>query len=192
MQIDTEHNRRSFAKIVAMAWASDAFKASLLRDPVGIARENGMDLPPGTRVVVRECAPEGPNNEKERGTLELSLPPAPEDLDDERILTQTNNFYSLCAPGFVVGKNGVELALPPAPEDLGDEMILSQTNSSFIGCNCTPGFLVAGDEVELNLPPAPEDLGDEPILSRTNNFFISSAPGFIAEEATAALGLAAA
>src|SRR5262245_10009187 len=121
MHIDSEHNRRSYAKIVALAWSSESFKASLLRDPATILREHGIDLPPGTRVVVRECGPARPIDEHDDGTLELTIPQPPEDLDDEPILAGMSNAYILSSPGLVVEERKLELTLPPPPKDLDDE-----------------------------------------------------------------------
>ncbi|HZO12104.1 MAG TPA: hypothetical protein VFB62_02565 [Polyangiaceae bacterium] len=186
MHIDSAHNRRSYAKIVALAWSSESFKAALLRDPATVLREHGMQLPPGTRVIVRESGPARPVDERDDGTLELTIPHPPAELEDEPIVSGLSNAYILSSPGFVPAE--LELTLPSPPKDLDDEPILTGMSNGFITSapgfigSCAPGFVHDEGELELTLPPPPKDLDDEAILTGVRHAVPGSAPGFFVAE----------
>jgi len=63
---------KTWARVVAKAWADEEFKQRLLADPAAIAREEGVAIPDGLTVRVIEDAP---------GTRTLVLPPPPAQLD---------------------------------------------------------------------------------------------------------------
>ena len=49
-----EVQMRTWAKIVAQAWADADYKARLLADPVAVLKEAGLDLPAGVDLRVVE------------------------------------------------------------------------------------------------------------------------------------------
>ena len=55
-------------RIIAKAWADEAFKAQLLADPVAVAAAEGIARPPGLKIVVHEEKP---------GELHVVLPAKP-------------------------------------------------------------------------------------------------------------------
>ena len=141
MQIQSEKNKRSYAKIVAMAWSSDTFKAALLRDPAKVIREHGMDLPEGTTVSVRDggaglVTQDGDAHPR----LDLTLPPRPDDLADAPIMSRTSSAY-FCSAGPVAqdedARPRLELKLPPRPSDLVDAPIMTRTSSAYM-CSAGP------------------------------------------------------
>ena len=62
---------KTWARIVAKAWADEEYKRRLLADPAAIAREEGVPVPAGLTLKVVEDAP---------GTRTLVLPPMPAEL----------------------------------------------------------------------------------------------------------------
>ena len=51
MANEHHHDRRHIvAKIIAKAWSNPAFKRKLLKDPVTVLREAGMDVPDGLQI----------------------------------------------------------------------------------------------------------------------------------------------
>jgi hypothetical protein len=93
--MESESNKRIYAKIVAKAWSDDAFKAHFLKHPTKTARDFGMDLPDDTVVVVVDSGhtfsldSSGPHPK-----LTVALPPRPEDLIDQAILKISTNAYN--------------------------------------------------------------------------------------------------
>ncbi|MEA1672136.1 NHLP leader peptide family RiPP precursor [Nitrospirillum sp. BR 11163] len=69
-----EEKQKTTSRIIAKAWADDAFKARLLADPIAVLRAEGVEVPAGiTFKVVEDSA-----------TVQtLVLPPKPADLSDE-------------------------------------------------------------------------------------------------------------
>ncbi len=62
---------KTWARVVARAWADDEYKGRLLADAAAVAREEGVVLPAGLTLKVIEDAP---------GTRTLVLPPPPAQL----------------------------------------------------------------------------------------------------------------
>ncbi len=62
---------KTWARVVAKAWADEEFKRRLLADPAAVAAEEGVLLPEGLTLKVIEDAP---------GTRTLVLPPLPSEL----------------------------------------------------------------------------------------------------------------
>jgi len=52
--MDREQFQKAYGKIVAKAWADDAFKQRLLADPATVLNENGVDVPEGIEFKVVE------------------------------------------------------------------------------------------------------------------------------------------
>ncbi len=46
----TIEERKQYAKIIAKAWADDAFKKRLIEDPAAVLDENGIEIPEGTTI----------------------------------------------------------------------------------------------------------------------------------------------
>src|SRR4051812_779730 len=85
--MESEDNKRIYARIVAKAWADDAFKEKFLHDPTKIAREFGMKLHPNTTVlVVHEGRPYSVDHSGAHAKLVLLLPPKPVDLIEHIVL----------------------------------------------------------------------------------------------------------
>ena len=63
---------KTWARVVAKAWADEEYKRRLLADPAAVAAEEGVVLPEGLTVNVIEDAP---------GTRTLVLPPPPAPLE---------------------------------------------------------------------------------------------------------------
>lgn len=69
--------QKKYAHIVAKAWNDERFKQRLIADPIGVLREEGIDIPDGVEVRVVE------NSER---VFYLSLPPRPEmSLSEEQL-----------------------------------------------------------------------------------------------------------
>jgi len=71
MTDSTQDLRKTWARVVAKAWADEEYKRRLLADPAAVAREEGAPLPTGLTLKVIEDAP---------GTRTLVLPPSPAEL----------------------------------------------------------------------------------------------------------------
>jgi len=67
--MDREQFQKAYAKIVAQAWADDAFKQRLLSDPTTVLKENGIDIPAGLEIKVLEST---------STLVHLVLPPRPD------------------------------------------------------------------------------------------------------------------
>ena len=82
-----EEFQKAWGKIVAKAWSDPAFKKRLMDDPTEVLKSNGIEIPLGTRVVLKE-------NTKD--TFHLSLPEKPEkELSEERLKEiAAGNYYS--------------------------------------------------------------------------------------------------
>jgi hypothetical protein len=78
MAIDSEHvdeYGKQYAKIVARAWADEAFKQRFLADPAAVMREYDLSVPEGIEMRAVE------NTES---VVYIALPPSPgEDVSDE-------------------------------------------------------------------------------------------------------------
>lgn len=71
MMNSTPDLRKTWARVVAKAWADEEFKRRLLADPAAIAGEEGVAIPEGLTVTVVEDAP---------GTRTLVLPAPPAEM----------------------------------------------------------------------------------------------------------------
>lgn len=75
---DTAALKEHAERIIAKAWADDAFKARLLADPAAVAAAEGIAIPAGVKIVVHEnkadelhvVLPESPREELSDGALE--------------------------------------------------------------------------------------------------------------------------
>lgn len=63
-----ERNRKKWAKIVAMAWADEGYKARLQAEPAAVLAEEGLEIPAGVTVQILE-------NTKTEIYLVLPAPP---------------------------------------------------------------------------------------------------------------------
>ena len=87
---------KTWARVVAKAWADEEYKRRLLADPAAVAREEGVPVPEGLTLKVVEDVP---------GTRTLVLPPIPAEMNalvevDQRIAADPqdqDNPY--CSPG---------------------------------------------------------------------------------------------
>ena len=55
--VNTSVLRDDYERIVAKAWADDGFKAQCLADPTAVAAAEGIAVPAGMKIVVRERKP---------------------------------------------------------------------------------------------------------------------------------------
>jgi hypothetical protein len=84
MSIDTDHNKKVYAKMVARAWLDGTFEQALRADPRQAAIDAGMSLPAAAGVVLADAGDgfavdtSGPSP-----VLTLTLPPRPGDLTDD-------------------------------------------------------------------------------------------------------------
>lgn len=73
-------------RIIAKAWADEAFKAALLADPAATLAQEGITLPPGLTLKVVENTPQ---------TMHVILPQPPaEALSDEAVGAVAGGFIS--------------------------------------------------------------------------------------------------
>jgi hypothetical protein len=81
-----EEKRKEVQKVIAKAWADDAFKQKLLSDPASTLKKEGLELPPGVEVRVVECTDD---------VYYLVLPPKPADgeLDVDQVDSIEAAFY---------------------------------------------------------------------------------------------------
>lgn len=95
--MDSEKNKKLYAKIVAKAWTDDAFKADLFRDPGKAVRDIGMDLPPDAIVeVVADGKGFDVDTSGPKSKLTLTVPARPANLTDEAIVSQTSGEFIPC------------------------------------------------------------------------------------------------
>lgn len=66
----------AYQQLIAQCWADEAFKNRLLENPAQVLAEQGMTLPPGTRIAVVADTEE---------TYHLVIPQKPDDLSDEQL-----------------------------------------------------------------------------------------------------------
>src|SRR3989442_1416810 len=94
--MESEDNKRIYARIVAKAWADDAFKERFLHEPTKVAREFGMHLPPNAVVVVVESGHAFTADiAHQPPKLTVALPPRPNDLIEHAVLKiSTSAFIS--------------------------------------------------------------------------------------------------
>jgi hypothetical protein len=92
---ELNEQQKQWAKIVAKAWADDAYKQKLLSEPAAVLREAGADVPAGVTFKVLEAQP----NENW-----LILPPKPADevlaeMGEERLAAflKPPSICTLCA-----------------------------------------------------------------------------------------------
>ena len=74
-QVDWDYQ---WGQVVARAWADDAFKKRLLKDPAAVLKEYGLLVPSGIKLNVVE------NTEKVIN-LVVPLKPEPEELSEEEL-----------------------------------------------------------------------------------------------------------
>lgn len=92
--MDTEENKRIYAKIVAKAWTDDSFRAQFLSDPTKTAKDNGMQLHPNAVVVVVEGgAAFTVDTHSSPPKLTVALPPRPDDLIEHDVLKISTNAF---------------------------------------------------------------------------------------------------
>jgi hypothetical protein len=65
-----EELKKAYGKLVAKAWADEAFKAALLSSPMKVLKENGIEVPEGITIHVVENTSD---------TMYFILPPEPSD-----------------------------------------------------------------------------------------------------------------
>ncbi len=92
MTDSTPDLRKTWARVVAKAWADEEYKRRLLADPAAVAREEGVPVPAGLTLKVVEDAP---------GTRTLVLPPQPAELGtvveaEERRAAGYMNYLNNC------------------------------------------------------------------------------------------------
>ena len=72
-----EEFQKAWGKIVAKAWSDPAFKKRLMENPTEVLKSNGIEIPSGTRVVIKE------NTKNE---FHLTLPEKPTgELSEEKL-----------------------------------------------------------------------------------------------------------
>ena len=49
-----EEFQKAYGRVVAQAWSDEAFKKKFLSDPIGVFKENGIEVPEGVRVKIVE------------------------------------------------------------------------------------------------------------------------------------------
>lgn len=55
MEEQMKERGKTMAKIIAKAWADEAFKQKLMAQPAETIREEGLDVPPEVELRVVEC-----------------------------------------------------------------------------------------------------------------------------------------
>jgi hypothetical protein len=81
-----EENAKVGGRIIAKAWADEAFKARLLADPAAVLKAEGVEVPAGVTLNVVENT---------AAAYTLVLPARPTDLSDED-LDATSGGAILC------------------------------------------------------------------------------------------------
>lgn len=74
MMNSADERKKAWAKVVARAWADDGFKAKLLKDPVSVLKEEGLEFPDGVKLNVVEST---------GAEVYLVIPPKPEKVGIE-------------------------------------------------------------------------------------------------------------
>jgi hypothetical protein len=98
---------KSWSRIVARAWADDAFRDRLLSDPKSVLREHGIETAGDVRVSTAERDGDFDEDEPLHAdeTLHLILPPLPSDLSEED-LVPTGAAYCGCGGCHRCGRCG--------------------------------------------------------------------------------------
>ena len=84
---------KTWARVVAKAWADEEYKRRLLADPAAVAKEEGVPVPEGLTLKVIEDAP---------GTRTLVLPPRPAELGSA-VEAEERHAAEGCCNGMVCG-----------------------------------------------------------------------------------------
>ena len=89
-----DEQAKAYGRIVAKAWADEAFKQRLAADPAAVLKAEGMAVPAGAEVRLVE------NTDK---VVHLTLPAKPDQLSDEQLDQVAggdvcNGKYSYCHP----------------------------------------------------------------------------------------------
>ncbi|MGP0066543.1 MAG: nitrile hydratase subunit alpha [Isosphaeraceae bacterium] len=73
---------KQWSRIIAKAWADDAFRDRLLADPKAVLLEHGFQTRRDVCVILAET----PEMESTDEVIYLALPPRPDDLSEEELL----------------------------------------------------------------------------------------------------------
>lgn len=93
MPQSSEDQARLWAKVVAKAWADEAYKKKLISDPVAVLKAEGIETPQGAQLKVVE----------DTATLRhLVLPAMPADAAglDEAAVSERLAATDYCCPGY--------------------------------------------------------------------------------------------
>lgn len=85
--MDGEEQAKKMQKVIAKAWADEAFRQKLLADPSATLKEEGLETPPGVEVRVLESTDE---------VYYFVLPPKPSDVDLDDLDTREAAYW--CHP----------------------------------------------------------------------------------------------
>jgi hypothetical protein len=84
--MNQEEQKKKVQKVIAKAWADEAFKQRLLSNPSEVLTAEGLEVPPDAEVIVHDA----PNK-----VYYLLLPEAPKDVEvvrgDNHLCTQLPN-----------------------------------------------------------------------------------------------------
>ena len=89
MKMTSEELAKGLTKVVAKAWADEAFKARLLADPAATLTAEGLPPPPGLTVNVAENTDE---------VFHVVLPNKPTDLSDAELDRVAGGAGNCCIP----------------------------------------------------------------------------------------------
>jgi hypothetical protein len=89
-----EEQAKKIQKVIAKAWADEAFKQSLLANPAETLREQGIEAPPNVDVRVVECTD---------SVYYIVIPPRPAVAPD--IEHWDDRIAPMCAPSLLLTWN---------------------------------------------------------------------------------------
>ena len=89
MTVQTE-NKKKLMRVIAKTWVDEDFKKRLFAEPAAVLKEEGIEVPSGTKLRVIEDAP---------GEQTIVVPPAPpgvgeiEDVESRLAASPTEYFW---------------------------------------------------------------------------------------------------
>ena len=76
-----EERRKKSARVIARAWHDEAYKKRLLTDPLAALKEEGVNMPAGSKVHFHEST---------HNDIHMVLPPRPKDVKTEELTSHSH------------------------------------------------------------------------------------------------------
>ncbi len=95
LEKDNQEAQKALSKVIAKTWLDEKFKQRLILEPEAVLEENGLKIPCGVEVRVRETSSleslaSIDVNLDSHQVYEIPLPPKPTELTDSQIQSWTD------------------------------------------------------------------------------------------------------